>query len=190
MSVVLSTSASALAHVVSSASKLYRVLDASDMLTTTVVRYLPTLPPFVPEEQDKNARHGRKRNVHVQTNPPRLVPTYMMDPLSIGSFICDAHTGSFYSAKVGSADEDLFFTVTVGSRKLFFASPAEYLMHFGRTPNEVDSRVVQNWQTKCTRRIDERSKQEQQFLERQQNALREWKRVHPDVGFKDVFTTV
>ena len=57
---------------------------------------------------------------------------------SVGTYIRDAETGSYYTNKVGTTDEDLFFKVSFstgelktknGSNVLFYLSPQHYMKH-------------------------------------------------------------
>ena len=70
------------------------------------------------------------------------------------SQIRDAETGVYYSHIVGSADEDLYFKVTLatgecksknGSSTAFYSSPRHYMSHLN---NEVSEHVIQMWEEK------------------------------------------
>lgn len=79
----------------------------------------------------------------------------------IGKKIRDAETGEYYTFKVGSLDENLFFKVFMatgecssknGSSTLFYISPKQYMDHIG---NELDPNLISKWEA----RRDERLKQ-------------------------------
>jgi hypothetical protein len=83
----------------------------------------------------------------------------------IGNSIRDAETGSYFSDKVGSANEDLYFKVALatgecksanGSSTLFFTSPQRYIthMHVNLKPE-----IIQIWQEKKDARLRELSRQ-------------------------------
>ena len=70
------------------------------------------------------------------------------------SQIRDAETGAYFSHIVGSADEDLYFKVTLatgecksknGSSTAFYSSPRHYMSHLN---NEVSEDVIQLWEEK------------------------------------------
>ena len=70
------------------------------------------------------------------------------------SQIRDAETGAYFSHIVGSADEDLYFKVTLatgecksknGSSTLFYSSPRHYMSHLN---NDVSEDVIQLWEEK------------------------------------------
>jgi hypothetical protein len=72
----------------------------------------------------------------------------------VNSNIRDAETGSFYTHRVGSADEDLYFKVILatgecksknGSSTLFYLSPRHYMSHLN---GEVSENVIQEWEEK------------------------------------------
>jgi hypothetical protein len=74
-----------------------------------------------------------------------------------GSNIRDAITGCYYKSKVGSADEDYFFTVRYctgdlktknGSTILFFDSPESCQEHLYTI---LDRTIVENWEQKRKR---------------------------------------
>lgn len=76
-----------------------------------------------------------------------------------GSYIRDAETGQFYKYKVGSADEDLFFKVTLatgecksnnGSSTLFFCGPKNYMNYLNAELSHV---TINNWEQKRNNRI-------------------------------------
>ena len=84
----------------------------------------------------------------------------------IGSNIRDAETGVYYSSKVGSADEDLFFKVGLstgectsknGSSTMFYTSPHHYMSHMGY---ELDSNLISRWEEKHNDRVKEVKLQE------------------------------
>lgn len=70
------------------------------------------------------------------TKKPKKVTVFISG--GAGSYIRNAATGVYYNNVVGTADEDLFFTVSLSTgqagpsgNKLFFTSPNEYLNHIG-----------------------------------------------------------
>lgn len=76
-----------------------------------------------------------------------------------GNSIRDAETGSYFSDKVGSANEDLYFKVALatgecksanGSSTMFFTSPQRYMshMHVNLTPE-----IIRTWQEKREARV-------------------------------------
>jgi hypothetical protein len=77
----------------------------------------------------------------------------------IGNSIRDAETGSYFSDKVGSANEDLYFKVALatgecnsanGSSTMFFTSPQRYMTHMrvNLTPE-----IIKAWQNKRDARL-------------------------------------
>jgi hypothetical protein len=77
-----------------------------------------------------------------------------------GNHIRDAETGEYYPYLVGSADEDLFFSVvlatgecnsTNGSNTLFYLSPEKYMQHQN---HEVDENIILRWKQKRDNRIN------------------------------------
>jgi hypothetical protein len=77
----------------------------------------------------------------------------------IGNCIRDAETGSYFSDKVGSANEDLYFKVALatgecnsanGSSTMFFTSPQRYITHMrvNLTPE-----IIRTWQDKRDARL-------------------------------------
>lgn len=79
----------------------------------------------------------------------------------IGSNIRDAETGAYYSNKVGSYDEELFFKVTLAtgqckslnnSNKLFYLSPEHYSSHLNV---DLSSSVINRWENKRQKRLHE-----------------------------------
>jgi len=76
-----------------------------------------------------------------------------------GSHIRDAETGDYYPHIVGSADEDLYFTVILAtgecksannSNTLFYLSPQHYIKHMSR---DLDPIVIKKWQEKRDARL-------------------------------------
>jgi hypothetical protein len=77
-----------------------------------------------------------------------------------GSNIRDAETGQFYNHIVGSADEDLYFSVILatgecnsknGSSTLFYSSPQQYMSHF---KCDLDKSFIKKWQEKRNLRLN------------------------------------
>jgi hypothetical protein len=75
------------------------------------------------------------------------------------SQIRDAETGAYYSQKVGSADEDLYFKVILatgecksknGSSTLFYLSPRHYMSHIN---GEVSDDTLKMWEEKRDARL-------------------------------------
>jgi hypothetical protein len=82
-----------------------------------------------------------------------------------GGKIRNAETGEYYNTRVGSADEDLFFSVVLatgeaglkdpkGLNLLFFNSPIHYMKHM-RT-KITDENTIKNWSEKCDARLKEK----------------------------------
>ena len=78
-----------------------------------------------------------------------------------GSNIRHAITGKYYSYKVGSKDEDLFFSIILatgecksknGSSILFYESPNEYMKHQNI---ELSLERIQRWKNKFNKRQSE-----------------------------------
>jgi len=72
----------------------------------------------------------------------------------IGNRIRDAETGDFFSHRVGSLNEDLYFKVGLstgecksanGSTTLFFTSPYRYMTHMHCT---LPSELIKRWEEK------------------------------------------
>ena len=81
-----------------------------------------------------------------------------------GNCIRDAETGEYFTNKVGSLDEDLFFKVILatgecnssnGSSTLFFISPQHYENHMSCV---VDPVIAHNWEKKRNARLAELNK--------------------------------
>jgi len=81
-----------------------------------------------------------------------------------GSQIRDAETGDYFTNKVGSMDEDLFYKVILatgectsanGSSTLFFVSPQHYSNHMAC---DVDPVLAYNWEKKRDARLAELNK--------------------------------
>ena len=79
-----------------------------------------------------------------------------------GNHIRDAETGEYYPYIVGSADEDLFFSVILatgecksanGSSTLFYLSPEKYMKHLN---HKVPEHIVERWNDKKDRRMREK----------------------------------
>jgi hypothetical protein len=80
-----------------------------------------------------------------------------------GSHIRDAETGHYYPHIVGTADEDLYFTVMLatgecnsanGSSKLFYLSPRHYMKHLNC---ELESESIARWEDKRENRLNTRT---------------------------------
>ena len=81
----------------------------------------------------------------------------------IGCRIRDAETGLYYPHIVGSADEDLYFSLILatgecnsknGSNTLFYISPQHYMTHFNC---ELDPDTIAHWESKRNMRLKELS---------------------------------
>ncbi len=79
----------------------------------------------------------------------------------VGSNIRDAETGEYYSNKVGSNDEHLFFTTILAtgecknSSTLFYISPQHCMSHLNIS---IDPEIVANWEVKRNMRLKELKK--------------------------------
>jgi hypothetical protein len=80
-----------------------------------------------------------------------------------GCRIRDAETGHYYSHMVGTADEDLYFSVIIstgecrsenGSRTLFYLSPQHYMTHLN---SELEPDVISRWEEKRDDRLNART---------------------------------
>jgi len=80
-----------------------------------------------------------------------------------GCHIRNAETGEYYSHIVGTADEDLYFTVILatgecksanGSSTLFYLSPQHYMTHLN---TELEPEIIARWQDKRDDRINTRT---------------------------------
>ena len=89
------------------------------------------------------------------------VPLYTSG--SVHSYIRDAETGVYYTSRVGTRDEDLYFKVVLatgecksknGSKTLFYLSPRHYMAHLNC---EVNDNTIAQWQMKHDSRINEKS---------------------------------
>lgn len=76
-----------------------------------------------------------------------------------GSKIRDAETGEYYSNRVGSRDEHLFFKVILatgectsanGSSTLFFSSPQHYMNHLHC---DVNQDIISSWEIRRDKRL-------------------------------------
>lgn len=79
----------------------------------------------------------------------------------IGNRVRDAETGQYYSNRVGSKDEDLFFKVSLatgecrsanGSNALFYLSPMHFVNHLGY---QVAQEAMDAWEQKRDARLHE-----------------------------------
>jgi len=78
-----------------------------------------------------------------------------------GCHIRDAETGEYYVNMVGTADEDLYFSVVLatgecksknGSSTLFYLSPQHYMRHFNC---ELEPSVISSWEEKRRARLSQ-----------------------------------
>ena len=80
-----------------------------------------------------------------------------------GCHIRNAETGEYYPHIVGTADEDLYFTVILatgecksanGSRTLFYLSPQHYMTHLN---TELEPNIIARWEDKRDMRLNTRT---------------------------------
>ena len=115
------------------------------------------------DEQKKNdSGYNKIWRVHQRKDGPlkrKKIELYTSG--GIGKKIRDAETGEYYTFKVGSLDENLFFKVCLstgecnsknGSSTLFYISPKQYADHIGY---DLDESLISKWEA----RRDERLKQ-------------------------------
>jgi hypothetical protein len=78
----------------------------------------------------------------------------------VGSQIRDAETGEYYSYKVGSLDEELFFKVSMvtgecknqlGSNTLFYSSPEQYMAHL-MIDDDIPQNIIDKWRVRKNNR--------------------------------------
>jgi len=78
-----------------------------------------------------------------------------------GCHIRDAETGEYHVSMVGTADEDLYFSVVLatgecksknGSSTLFYLSPQHYMTHFNC---ELDPSIISSWEEKRRARLSQ-----------------------------------
>jgi hypothetical protein len=83
----------------------------------------------------------------------------------VGTCIRDAKTGYYYSNRIGSKDEDLFFKVIIatgectsknGYNKLFYSSPQQYENHL---LCRVDLKSIAVWEEKRNTRLKDIKRQ-------------------------------
>lgn len=86
-----------------------------------------------------------------------------------GNYIRDAESGQHYTERVGSADEDLYFKVSLatgecksknGSSTLFYSSPNQYMSHMRR---DLEPREIAVWEKKRNTRIAEIEKARESY---------------------------
>jgi hypothetical protein len=81
----------------------------------------------------------------------------------VGSQIRDAETGEYYSYKVGSLDEELFFKVSMatgecsrgnklGSNTLFYSSPEQYMAHLLVEDDDISEEIIEKWRVRKNNR--------------------------------------
>lgn len=80
----------------------------------------------------------------------------------VGSQIRDAETGEYYSYKVGSLDEELFFKVSLatgecknqlGSSTFFYHSPEQYMAHLMHDDDVIPEEIINNWRIQKNNRL-------------------------------------
>ena len=78
----------------------------------------------------------------------------------VGSNIRDAETGEYYSYKVGSLDEELFFKISLatgecknklGSHTFFYSSPEQYMAHL-LVDDDISEEIIDKWRVKKNNR--------------------------------------
>jgi hypothetical protein len=87
----------------------------------------------------------------------------------IGSHIRDAETGHYYEHIVGTADEDLYFTVILAtgecksnnkSSTLFYLSPQHFMKHLNC---ELKTDIIVRWEDKRETRLNTRTVSKPKF---------------------------
>ena len=88
----------------------------------------------------------------------------------VGSQIRDAETGEYYSYKVGSLDEDLFFKISIstgecknqlGSHTFFYNSPQQWMAHLLIDDDDISEEIIDKWRVRKNNRskvVSERKK--------------------------------
>jgi hypothetical protein len=88
-----------------------------------------------------------------------------------GNLVRDAETGTYYTNKVGTLDEDLFFKVSFAtgelksyndSNALFYISPYNFMKHL---MCEVSQDTIKNWETKRDARLKQLNTAKSRHLE-------------------------
>jgi hypothetical protein len=122
----------------------------------------------------KKMDRGYNRIFRMRERPSGLIKQTKIEfytSSDVGCNIRDGESGEYYSSKVGSADEDLFFKVILatgecksknGSSTLFYTSPQHYMSHFNC---ELDPEFISQWELKRNNRQNELE------VIRQKNAL-------------------
>jgi hypothetical protein len=79
----------------------------------------------------------------------------------VGSQIRDAETGEYYSNKVGSLDEELFFKISIatgecnnklGSHTFFYSSPEQYMAHLMVEDGDISDEIIDKWRVRKNNR--------------------------------------
>ncbi len=100
-----------------------------------------------------------KRQVKKANGLKKTVNITVYTSSGIGSKIRDAETGEYYNYLVGSANEDLFYTIILatgecnslnGSKTLFYMTPQSYMSHL---KCEVDPETIRLWEVKRDARL-------------------------------------
>lgn len=111
--------------------------------------------------KDKGLSLIDRKFISQKTGKPRMRSLAVYTSGSTGSYIRDPETGDYYSYKVGSKDEDLFFKVILatgecksrnGFSTLFYASPQHYMSHLNVV---VQPELVGKWEEKRINRLRE-----------------------------------
>ena len=118
-------------------------------------------------EREKKKDRGYNvvyRRAHRKDGTPYRKRIEIYSSSGCGNCIRDAETGEYFTNKVGSMDEDLFFKVILatgechsanGSSTLFFVSPQHYASHMSC---DVDPVIAYNWEKKRDARLAEVNK--------------------------------
>jgi hypothetical protein len=101
------------------------------------------------------------RNV-VKNNKVKRTKIEVYTTSGVGNHIRDAETGDYYPYLVGTADEDLFFSVILatgecrsnnGSSTLFYLNPEKYMKH---QHTHLDDSIVLRWNERRQNRMLEK----------------------------------
>jgi hypothetical protein len=123
----------------------------------------PVTTPDVIEDVKREDRGYNKlaRVVNVGSNVYKKKKIDVYSSGDIGSNIRDAETGKYYSYRVGSKDEYLFFKTVMatgecssknGSSVLFYLSPQHYMSHLNV---ELSPKTISKWEERKNARLHE-----------------------------------
>jgi len=113
------------------------------------------------KKHDKGFNIIYRKFIISKTGEMKKKRVYIYTSGSSGNRIRDAETGTYYSNKVGSKDEDIFFKVILptgectsanGSSTLFYNSPEHYMNHQN---SSVDPEIIARWGVKRNERLAE-----------------------------------